>query len=123
VSEIARRFAEDKALRDAALQLFKSDIALIRGDLDERGLGGRAKDRLGEAALGMVDDAIDLAEDNKGWVAAVAVAVVLWFARKPILDWLADLLDGGEADDDGGEEPGEDAGRSAEHTAFTGDTE
>ena len=36
----------------------------------------------------MVDDAIDYAEDNKGWVAAGAAAVVLWFARKPILGWM-----------------------------------
>ena len=103
MSDLGNRLAEDKALRDAALQLFKSDVALIRGDLGERGIGARAKDRLGEAALGMLDDAIDLAEDNKGWVAAGAAAVVLWFARKPILGWLADLLEG--------EEPGEADGR------------
>lgn len=96
MNDLAHQLAEDKALRDAALQLFKSDIALIRGALDERGIGARAKDRLGEAALGMVDDAIDYAEDNKGWVAAGATAVVLWFARKPILDWLADVLEGKE---------------------------
>ena len=106
MSDLAHQLAEDKALRDAALQLFKSDIALIRGDLAERGVGARAKDRLGEAALGMLDDAIDYAEDNKGWVAAGTAAVVLWFARKPILGWLADLLDGEDA------EPGEAAGRS-----------
>ena len=108
MSDLASRFAEDKALRDAALQLFKSDIALIRGDLDERGIGARAKDRVSEAALGMVDDAIDYAENNKGWVAAGTAAVVLWFARKPILGWLADLLEG--------EEPGEGDGRSADDT-------
>jgi hypothetical protein len=96
MSDLGARLAEDKALRDAALQLFKSDLALIRGDLDERGIGARAKDRLGEAALSMVDDAIDIAEDNKGWVAAGTAAVVLWFARKPILAWLADLLEGEE---------------------------
>ena len=96
MSDLASRLAEDKALRDAALQLFKSDIALIRGELDERGVAARAKDRVGEAALGMLDDAIDYAEDNKGWVAAGTAAVVLWFARKPILGWLADLLEGEE---------------------------
>ena len=120
MSDLARQFAEDKALRDAALRLFKSDIALIRGDLDERGVGTRAKDRLGEAALGMLDDAIDYAEDNKGWVAAGATAVVLWFARKPILLWLADLLDGDAPED---EEPGGAASRSADdQTSSTGDT-
>jgi hypothetical protein len=113
VSRLAHQFAEDKALRDAALQLFKSDLALIRAELDDRGLGARAKDRLGEAALGMLDDAIDIAEDNKGWVAAGVAAVVMWFARKPILGWLADLLEG--------EEPGEGGGRSRDDSDFTGD--
>ena len=108
MTDLAHQLAEDKALRDAALQLFKSDIALIRGELGERGIGARAKDRLGEAALGMVDDAIDYAEDNKGWVAAGTAAVVLWFARKPILRWVADLLDSE------GAEPDEAAGRSAD---------
>jgi len=115
VSDLASRLAEDKALRDAALQLFKSDIALIRGELDERGVGARAKDRVSEAALGMLDDAIDYAEDNRSWVAASAAAVMLWFARKPILGWLADLLEG--------EEPGEDDGRSADDSESTGDTQ
>ena len=96
MNDLATRFAEDKALRDAALQLFKSDIALIRDELGERSIGTRAKDRVGEAALSMLDDAIDYAEDNKGWVAAGAAAVVLWFARKPILGWLADLLESEE---------------------------
>ena len=115
MSDLASRLAEDRALRDAALQLFKSDVALIRGELGERGIGARVKDRVGEAALGMLDDAIDIAEDNRGWVAAGAAAVVLWFARRPILGWLADLLEG--------EEPGEGNGRSADDSDSTGDTQ
>lgn len=117
MSDLARQLSEDKALRDAALQLFKSDLAQVRGDLDERGVGARAKDRLSEAAVGMVGDAIDYADDNKGWVAAGAGAVVLWFARRPILGWLADLLEGESA----GAEPAEADGRSAQQTDSTGD--
>ena len=113
MSDLGDRLAEDKALRDAALQLFRSDLALIRGDLDERSVGARAKERLGDAALGMVDDAIDYAGNNKGRVAAGATAMVLWFARKPILRWLADLLDR--------EEPAEPDGRSADDSDSTGD--
>lgn len=120
MSEFEARLAEDKALRDAALQLFKSDLALLRADLDERGLGARAKDRLGDAALEMLDDAVDYAETNRGWVAAGAAAVVLWFARKPILGWLADRLDRDEGDD---AEPGETASRSKREAPFTGDSQ
>jgi hypothetical protein len=106
VSDLAARYVEDKALRDAALQLFKSDLALIREELGARGLGTRVKDRVSDAALDMLDEAIDYSEANKGWVAAGTAALVLWFARKPLLAWLGELL--------GDEEPEGDGGRSGD---------
>jgi hypothetical protein len=105
VSDLEHRLAEDKALRDAALTLFKADMALVRADLDERGVGGRIADRLGESTMDMLDEATDYAEGNKGTVAAGIAAVVLWFARGPILDALGRLVGADE-------EPGDDAGRS-----------
>ena len=101
MSDLEHRLAEDKALRDAALALFKADLALVRADLDERGLAGRIKDRVGESTMEVLDDAVDIAEDNKGKVAAGIAAVILWFARGPILDALGRLL--GDEDED--EEP------------------
>jgi hypothetical protein len=108
VSDLEQRLAEDKALRDAALGLFKADLALVRGDLADRGIGPRIADRLGESVMDILDDAIDYAEDNKGTIAAGIAAVVLWFARRPILAALGRLigddeepLDGdGRSDDD-----------------------
>lgn len=117
MSALTGRLAEDKALRDAALELFKSDIALIRDDLDERGVGARAKDRLGAAAVSMLDDAVDYAQDNKGWMAAGAAALVLWFARKPILARIADLLDEPQP----GLEPNAAEARSPAEVDSTGD--
>ena len=90
--------AEDKALRDAALAVFQADLKFIRQDLDTRGIGGRIADRLGDATLDMVDEAADYAEGNTGQVAAALAAIVLWFARAPILHGLAGLL--GIEDDD-----------------------
>jgi hypothetical protein len=101
MSDLEHRLAEDKALRDAALALFKADLALVRADLDERGLAGRIKDRVGESTMEVLDDAVDIAEDNKGKVAAGIAAVILWFARGPILDALGRLI--GDEDED--EEP------------------
>lgn len=92
MSDPERRLAEDKALRDAALGLFKADLALVRADLAERGIGQRIADRLGEGTMDMLDEAVDYAEDNKGKVAAGVAAVVLWFARGPILDALGRLV-------------------------------
>ena len=101
MSDLEHRLAEDKALRDAALALFKADLALVRADLDERGLAKRISDRVGESPMDMLAEAVDDAEDNKGKVAAGLAAVVLWFARGPILGSLDRLI--GAADDD--EEP------------------
>jgi hypothetical protein len=82
----------DRELRDSALRLFKSDLALVRADLREKGVGARIAERIGDGTMDMVDDAVDLAEANKGKLAATAAAVVLWFARGPIKDGLTRLF-------------------------------
>lgn len=93
--KLSLQLREDRALRDAALALFKSDLELIRQDLKHRGLGARIADRLGEGAADMMGDAVDYASDNRGKVAAVVMAVVLWFARGPILRLFSDEPDEG----------------------------
>jgi len=108
LSDLEQRLAEDKALRDAALALFKADLALVRADLEERGIGERIGSRLGESTMDLLDDGIDYAEENKGKVAAGIAAIVLWFARGPILDALARLV--GIDEDD--EEPADGDSRS-----------
>ena len=110
MSDLERRLEEDRLLRDAALGLFKADLALIRAGVAERGIGTRIKDRLGEGTADMLDDAVDYAEENPGKVAAVIAAVVLWFARGPIIDALGRLFDDGEDED---AEPVERHSRSA----------
>ena len=106
MSDLERRLAEDKTLRDAALALFKADLALVRADVNERGIGKRVTKRLGEGTMQTLDDAVDYAQDNKGKVAAGIAAVVLWFARGPILDAIGRHLgdDENESDDED-EEP------------------
>jgi hypothetical protein len=96
--KISHHLAEDRALRDAALALFKADLRFIRNDLGRRGIGQRVADRLGDGAHELADDALEYASDNKGVVAAAVAAVVLWFARKPILNAIGDLFDGGDED-------------------------
>lgn len=103
MSRLERQLAEDRALRDAALRLFQSDLALIQASVRERSVGARITDRVGDATMDMIDDAIDYADANRGKVAAGALAVVLWFARGPIIDRLAEwlgLYDDQEHEDD-----------------------
>ena len=92
MSTLEHQLREDRALRDAARALFKSDLALIRTDLSERGVAGRLADRIGDSTMDMVDDAVDYAEANKGPLAAIVAALVLWFGRGPILDALGSAL-------------------------------
>ena len=98
MSRLDRDLAEDRALRDSALLLFKSDLALVRADLRERGLGARIAGRIGDSTMDMVDDAVDYAEENKGKLAAAVAAMVLWFARGPIIDGLTRLFTEAEAE-------------------------
>jgi len=86
------QLVEDRDLRDAALRLFKQDLALVRADLHERGIGARLADRIGDGTLDMVEDAAAYAEANRGKVAAALAAIVLWFARGPILSGVAGLF-------------------------------
>lgn len=85
MSRLEDRMEQDRALRDAALRLFKADLTVIRSEIRARGLGARVADRLGEGAMDMLDDALDYAEDNRGKVAAGIAAAALVVAHGPIL--------------------------------------
>lgn len=82
------RMIEDLHLRNSAKALVEADIAHLRADLAERGLGARAADRIAEGATDVYDEAVEVAADNKGALAAIVAALVLWFARHPILEAL-----------------------------------
>ena len=112
MSPLERRMIEDREVRDAALRLFKADLGLIRGDLDDRSIGARLSDRVGDATMDMLDEAVDYAEANRGKVAAGVAAAVLWFARGPILDALGRWLGVEYEDLDEDEEPAATPARS-----------
>lgn len=103
MSAIDRQLAEDRALRDAALRLFKADVALVRGDLAARGVGPRVADRVGDAALDMVDEAAEYAQDHRGQVAAGIAALLLFLFRGPLFDALGALFGGDDEEDEGDE--------------------
>lgn len=98
MSGLADDLAQDRALRDAALAVFRADLAFIREDLKARGVGGRIADRIGDSAKDMLDEAVDYAEGNRGMVAAAIAAIVLWFARAPLLNGLAQIFGFDEED-------------------------
>jgi len=99
------RLAEDRKLRDAALDVFITDLRFIREDLHARGVGERIADRIGSSALEVIDEAVDYAEANTGRITAALAAVVLWFARTPLLNGLARIFgfDGDDEEQDDGD--------------------
>lgn len=92
------RLREDRKLRDAALALVKADVDHVRADLKSRGVGARLADRIGEGASDVLDEAVEVADTHKGVLATLLAAVILWFARNPILSLFADQEDEDEAE-------------------------
>ena len=80
------RMLEDKLLRDSARALVEADVEHIKADFANKGMAKRALFRLRENAGELYDEALDVADSNKGAVAAVFAALVVWFARNPLLD-------------------------------------
>jgi len=107
MSDLERRFREDKAMRDAAKRNFTADLAHTRAGLSGSGVASRVFGRVGEGARDVLDTAKERADDNPGILAALVGALVLWLGRGPILDLLGVS---GERDDDGD-------GMAAEHDA------
>ena len=108
-----QRLEEYRELRDSALRLLRADIDMVREDIAVRSLGARAADRVTEATLDLLDDALDLADDHRGAVAAglgaMATAGALWLARRPIFDALAQAFSFNEQQGDEAETDGEPA--------------
>ena len=79
---------EDRHVRDAARVLVEVDLQNLRTNLSLKGIGERAVDRITQGASDVFEEARDIATDNKGILAAIIAALVLWFARDPIRERL-----------------------------------
>ena len=90
----------DRHLRDSAKAIVSADWAHVRADMKRRGVGGRALDRLSEGASDVYEEAIEVASDHKGALAAIVAALVMWFARNPILEAFGDDADETADEDD-----------------------
>ncbi|TRD09916.1 hypothetical protein FGU71_12995 [Erythrobacter insulae] len=98
MSKLDRQFYEDRALRDAAREVIEADISHAKLSLSGKSIAGRVTERIGDGAKDVFEVAKTHGEDHRGIIAALIGAIILWFARGPILEALG-LSD---------EEPGED---------------
>ena len=93
------RMLEDRYLRDSARALVEADVEHVKTDLARKGFAARTFDTVKGGAIDLYEEAVDAAEDNKGALAALIAAVVVWFARNPLLD-LFGLGKGNDASED-----------------------
>ena len=100
MSDAADRLAKDRTTREAALTAFNANLAQVRTDLEARSIGGRIADQASMEVRAGIDEALAIADDNKGIVAATIAALALWFFRIPLISGLRSLLVDGKAGDD-----------------------
>lgn len=84
-AELERQLREDRMLRDAARAMLDADVAYLRSSLAGRSIPSRIADRIGEGATDALDEATEFAERHRGVVAGLLAAVILWFARHPLI--------------------------------------
>ncbi|MCB2078864.1 MAG: hypothetical protein KDE55_14350 [Novosphingobium sp.] len=95
----AEQLVQDRAVRNSARRLFDERLALVREDMEARGVGGRIADKLGDEARDAFEEAVEIANDNRAIVAGTIGALALWILRNPIIGWIDGLLGGNAGDE------------------------
>lgn len=86
-------FETDRANRKAAWNLFEGRLAQVKEDLAARSIKGRIVAKAKDDALAVADEAIAVAKDNKGLVAATIAALLAWIFREPLVNLLGSRRD------------------------------
>jgi len=72
--------------RDSARAALTGRYLKLREGLAEKGIGARLVDDAKGKAKAAANEAVEIAKENKGIVAATLGALVVWALRKPLLD-------------------------------------
>lgn len=99
MTDLPARFIEDRALRNKARAVLADDIERLKGSLGEESITSRVSTgvtssittRIRSGARDVLDQAKAQASDSKGVLALLLGALVLWFARGPIFEWIEQL--------------------------------
>ena len=113
MNRLPNQFIEDRALRDAARGVLKADIAHARAAFSGKSIASRIAGRIGDGAQDVVEVAKTNAENNRGILAILLGAVVLFFAREPILEILGLGPENDAVNDDSGNDDDSDAQEDA----------
>lgn len=85
MTDPATRLREDRAMRDAALALVIADVAQVRAELAGKSIPERILSRVTDGAVEVFEEAVEVADNNRGVLATLLAAIVIWFARNPII--------------------------------------
>ncbi|MEO0461744.1 MAG: hypothetical protein AAF127_01335 [Pseudomonadota bacterium] len=88
MSDALKQFHEDRELRDAARTVLLADIEHARATLSGKGVAARMAGRIGDGAKDVFEVAKVNADDNRGVLAGLIGAILLWIARGPIMEML-----------------------------------
>lgn len=102
MSKHLEQFHEDRAIRDAARAVLMADFEHARASFSAKGVADRVGGRIGDGAKDVIEVAKTQADTNRGIIAALIGAVLLWLGRDTILDVLG--LSEAEADSADNEE-------------------
>ncbi|NCP14505.1 MAG: hypothetical protein GW858_10120 [Sphingomonadales bacterium] len=98
MTHLPQRFIEDRQMRDAARAVLTDDIERLRASLNEEGIASRVSsgvgstiaDRFRTGARDVLAQAKAQVGDQKGVLAILVGAIILWFSRGPIIAWFDD---------------------------------
>lgn len=88
MARLTQQVLTDRAARDTARAIFDNRLAAVKTDLAARSVGGRVVDKVADEALAMVEEARDVANENRAIVWGTLIALLLWFLRNPLIEGL-----------------------------------
>ncbi len=88
MSNLEKQLVEDRMLRNAAKAVLMADIEHAKNTLSPEGVAERVAGRIGDGAKDVFEVAKTHADDNRGVLAALIGALLLWIVREPILEIL-----------------------------------
>lgn len=93
MSELERRFAEDRRVRGDARANFDAGLNQVKADLGARSVPGRIADKARHEATEAMATGLEVASESKGIIAAVLAGIGLWVFRAPVLRQLKALAE------------------------------
>lgn len=96
MANLQKQLHEDRIMRDAAKRLVKADVAFVKSDFSQKGVGGRLADRAKDGAAELSDSATEFADTHRAQIGTgivvAAAAFAGWIYRDLIADTVYDLF-------------------------------